>query len=827
MNPDIKRAIENGNLTLFLGAGASKGCKTKDGKALLDGWELAKALAEFGGMEYDDEDLSIVYSAVKHKMQARLGPFLESKFRHVTPSDEYYALAEYAWRRIYTLNIDDGLDQALIRRSRQNIEIALASDSVKNQDQMFSRLDYIKLNGSVDRLAQGVIFSPAEYATATGTKLPWYEQSAVDFISTQFLFIGTKINEPLLKFHIERYKEVHGSSPGVSYVITPSATEITKNDLRTYNVEHIAATLSDFITWLRATFRTPPAPLTVAIANIPQLATMVLGSGTRKHLDLFDDITLIKRGLLVAAGGSSQSGSIRDFYKGFYPTWEDILNEVPAELEILSEVVDSVTPLTAGQPIRCIVGPAGSGKSTLLMQAALKISERPGWAVYHINEPLQKFPASLRAIEDSCGDDISHILLVIDNLDSFANDILEFRPSTGSRIRFLCAERHNIWSSRTHYKLKHLEADPLIVRDFTKIDAINILSKLEKFGSWTRLGKMAPEKRIEELMVRARQQLLIALLEATAGIGFQKIIETDYQHLSSDDERVLVVIVGLATLHRTAATIELVNRALFQLGLLRKGPQLLNNLVGIVYQAKDKLSVRHPMYISHLIENVIDPLQIHRAVKAVLGAFSKYQAPVMKSMSKKELRIYKGIINYKFLHRALHGKYDLIIGLYKSVEKDFEHDGLFWLQYGLAHRGFREQTLALEKLRMAYDAYPMAHTEHALAQQLLIIAPTLASAQTAMEYLDEAKTMLLRLDSEIDSDDVYPIATLAIGHVRVIRKFQGDAVARELAGTYANELSIRMRKAGGDTVLRGIWEKLAKYSSSGVWDEPGMSKLNT
>lgn len=53
MNKDLQGAIEKGELILFLGAGASKGCTTTNGP-VLDGAQLAKFLAELGGYGYED-----------------------------------------------------------------------------------------------------------------------------------------------------------------------------------------------------------------------------------------------------------------------------------------------------------------------------------------------------------------------------------------------------------------------------------------------------------------------------------------------------------------------------------------------------------------------------------------------------------------------------------------------------------------------------------------------------------------------------------------------------------------------------------------------------
>jgi len=297
MNSTLKSAVANGELVLFLGAGASRGCKTSTGTEVFDGDGLAKELAIKANLPYEDEPLDDVYSAAKRALEPRLGPVLEELFRNTQPSQEYRVLAQYAWRRIYTLNIDDGLDKAL-QNSQQKVYLRLSSDSIEERDQFFSRLDYIKLNGSVDRLSDGIIFSSSEYAKATARALPWYEQCASDFIRSPFLFIGTKLNEPLLKFHIERYKAINGTKAGKSYVITPSATEIQKESLLQYNIVHIPGTLSTFKDWLQQEFPKGLTSNQLAIASLPQYAALLSAPDRAVYIDLLEGVSFVKRDML-------------------------------------------------------------------------------------------------------------------------------------------------------------------------------------------------------------------------------------------------------------------------------------------------------------------------------------------------------------------------------------------------------------------------------------------------------------------------------------------------------------------------------------------------
>ncbi|WPL79500.1 SIR2 family protein [Bordetella hinzii] len=816
MNDAIKLAIEKGELILFLGAGASRNCKTALGADTLDGKGLAQELARRASIPYDNEELDDTYAAALEVLGGRMDSILEELFRQTRPSIEYQALAQFAWRRIYTLNIDDGLERAF-RKSEQDLRVRLAADPIVDRDVFFKNLDLIKLNGSIDRLREGVIFSSAEYAKAANRSLPWYEQCASDFMRSPILFIGTKLNEPLLKFHMERFKAINGKEYGRSFVITPSATPIQAGSLRQFNIVHIPATLADFTAWLTREIGTDMSPLDLAKSSIPQYAALFTTPDPIAYADSLEGVSFITPDIKSPA---KPEGAIRNFYKGFQPNWNDIVEGIPAELEILSESVTRTTGEFPPNTIIPFIGPAGSGKTTLLMQLCYVLCRSERARVYYIEEPNAEIKKTLDALESSSAKS-DEIYVVIDNVDIIAEPLAD--ALNGRRLkktRIICAERENIWKRRTKDKLGTFSNPPVLVREFTPDDAEKILAKLQKYGSWTILGQMSEKERVEALVSRAQKQLLIALLEATYGRGFEQIIESDYNSLESREEKLFFLTVGIITERLFDASTSLVDRALNSLGILEKSTVLSENLAGIIDQVSgDRLRARHPIYVRHLLEHIVDPSLTATAISGILNAFSHYKAPVIRHLKKTEAGIYKGLINHKFLWEVLKGRETLIITLYRNLEKSFEQDGLFWLQYGLALRDLRDNDEALDKLRTAYNAYPMPHTQHALGQQLLILAEEEEDRIVAFDYVDQAKQLLEPLDSIIDSDDTYPIVTLAEGHTKIVRKIDGDSEAQRIAKSYIPPLSVRRTEQPDNVRVKECHDRLFKFAATGTWAE--------
>lgn len=669
------------------------------------------------------------------------------------------------------------------------------------------------------RSADGFIFSPQEYGRAAANPPLWYGELARDYFKYMFVFIGTDLNEPLFYHQIERFRAATNSLEHKGLVITPSATEIEKISLQELNLEHIAATLKDFVQWLERSFPTSPSPLDIAVISQPELGIMlaqVKKEDRVRYASIFDHVVLVDRTSLDSDKNTFISGKIRDFYRGFKPTWRDILDGVPAEIAATHECLNAVdNDLKLRRNLLVITGPAGSGKSTLIKQVALRISEKKQTPVYYIEEPVDNLDEILFALEKANRD---RYCVFIERLDPIADD-LQKTLKTGSIQKGLVvgAESLNIWGNRVAPKLGEFAGRVITLSQISSADAPAILVQIEKFGPWTRLEKLTPEQRIAELVDRARRQLLIGLLETTLGEGFEQLIEKDYERLEDREQRLCLIIIGLATHHRALLHNSYLIRALQYVGIDKSPIALAQHMRGIIHYTNERFLVRHPVYVRHLFERVIDSRDAAEGVRALLSAYTVYEAPIRRFIKGNEALIFRGCINHRFLKTILHDSRELIIGTYEMFEKSFEKDGLFWLQYGLALRDFGFHDEALSKLRTAFEAYPMEHTEHALAQQELILGTRAPSKAIAYDYLSKAKDRLDRLGLTMASDDIYPIVTLAEGHTQIILKFDGVNDAQMVARKYIDMLKARLRKHSSDQRLKQAHDKLFSFAATGEW----------
>lgn len=815
MLPEIKNAYLNGRLMLLLGAGASYESSDAQNDPMPMGDGLAKELAGLMGWGYGGEPLSSVYSAINALNSSRLHEYMRGRLTNTKPSPELLALASFPWSRIYTLNIDDCMEIALRRAKKQSVNLFSRNAPLEEIDPIFKSVQLIKLNGSADRPEDGFIFSPQEYGEGSARLPIWYRELGQNHSGYTFVFLGSKLNEPLFQHAMAEMRSVVRREPIRGYVLTPSATEIEKHHLNSLNLQHVAATLGDFVGWLEREMPQRPSGWDLATARRPELRN-IQQALTETQKRALNSVTLVDPEALPRVTEGKSEGAIRDFYRGYKPRWVDLLDEVPADLTFVRNFTKIVEEGHSRKRCVALVGPAGSGKSTALMAAALHLGRKGERPVYFLRESVGDIKEVMLALEQI---NSGEFYLFVDKIESMQDDVADFLA--GSRAKNIClvfSERLNIWNRRVKATLGGFVSGEFTVGKILKADASKILEKLERYGPWTRLQKMSAEGRVAEIYKNADRQLLIGLMEATTGLGFAKIISNDFAKVGDDHHKKFLVIAGLASIHRSTLSAHIVGSALVSLDIAEDVNVMSRETEGVVVSRERKYSARHPAYVRELFERIVPSEMIRDCLVAVLDAFSDYETPIIKNVSKADGIVFKSIINHRFIKEMMRNDEVNVRYIYESFETKFHIDGLYWLQYGLALRDFDKHAEALERFKTARQAYNSPQIEHAYAQQLLIMATRASCWEDAEPLLKEAMDALRKLARSSEAADTYPIVTLAEGHISVMLKFFGVEGAKAITQPYANEL-LAAHKRHPSHRLEVAVQNVLNLATSGTWKD--------
>lgn len=800
---DIANKISNGSAVLFLGAGASSTSCKNDGNPLPMGEQLKKIVSEKLSINMGEGDTLADIIAVGKKEPEKLNKILEDQFKNCTPSDEYKLLRNYPWKRIYTLNIDDAFENTGNKKPNhsQILKITHRNDYLPSEDSL-EYVYYIKLNGDINNPDNGFIFTAEDYGDESANTSNWYDEVGRDFARSTFVFVGTQLDEPTFQHMVQRYKNKISGPYNKSYLIIPNVSDAKKGRFESQNIQIIENNLAEFVGRILEYI---PGGLTAGDVLSKKYPWLTKRGMPPHDVELLSEVIIISPEELKMPNLTKRK--LRDFYEGFKPTWEDIFDQVPAQLTFLNPIIELCNASRPGKFV-VIKGNAGSGKTTSLMQAALSVSQTN--RVYYI-----KYSSDIRRVIQLLNEiEPNSYYLFIERLSPFINEIKELQKNRMmSKVIIVSSERSGVWESRI---IEHLEKDDYKIHDVSKIqreDASRILNKLEEFGNFSRLRKIPERNRINEIFKKTNGQLLIGLLEATTGEGYQDLIRRDYHNLSDESERQLVCLIALATANNSRSSGETLSIAMQELGFDDDLKKYVAPLNGVVVNNKNQFELRHSVYAENILKSIVDKAKLRDIILAYLKAFSHYRPPVVASLNRSEQLVFKALINAKYLSSLL-GSEIKVISIYQDCEKLYEQDGLFWLQYGRALRMHKDHKGAYKKLKIAKEVWDgSAQIMHALAQQKMIMV-MLELVPDPVVLMSEAVEEFRQLESMEKIVKAYPIVTLAESHVRGSYMHQGADVALDLASKYYTEIEVYIKKHPENVRLKECREKLMRFHVS-------------
>lgn len=259
----LKDVLRNRNPALFIGAGFSCGAMNGEGKELPVGNRLARELYEKvlqpninndkSMTKLDAEraqiDLKYICDILElKKLNNERDKFLTGRFKGCHCNNDYHGIIkDYDWRYIFSLNIDDLVEN--IYENRINVQL-LGGDS--------GEIGYptlIKLHGSVLSSELGYVFSQKEYDRYLSQASWAINAFATEYFRNDIIFLGTEFQEDDLRNIINKFSDAGAATRAHNYFfVTPKLNDeilemqIDHND----NFHHIGMTTEEFFKFIVA-----------------------------------------------------------------------------------------------------------------------------------------------------------------------------------------------------------------------------------------------------------------------------------------------------------------------------------------------------------------------------------------------------------------------------------------------------------------------------------------------------------------------------------------------------------------------------------------------
>jgi hypothetical protein len=457
--------------------------------------------------------------------------YMTTIFKGCSPPDWYEQFVRLRWNRIWTLNIDDVVENSYDqwRSSRIQTPISLGWDT-PHQDVVHPSVQIVHLHGRSWDNPSNLVFDIAQYFRAGQHDHAWHKVFGDHYSQYPFFVIGASLIEEYDLLTLLQQRNTSQFTEGLpSLIILRSFDDALLEEVEDLGLIPVEATAEQFISTLWAD-----------VQPLLKEPLIKLHDGSIPLDDL--SVRFIQQFELLTSTSTSSRRSRPDFYSGYDPTWIDILDNLDAPLIRDDRVHSLALDKHPKQQVICLLGEAFCGKTTSLLRAGRRL----------LNEGYDVF----RFRGDESPDAEAIIWLIQRNLKTVLlfDGIADFSPELGDLvrrlknldlpIRIISTERKSRRSrlySIPAENLKIVETGRLIREDATSI--------IEKRRAAKRLGKVATLSRKEQLdhfMVKSRGDMLDALSSLEIGGGFQSRVRRELDSIPNASGRNVYVTACIA-----------------------------------------------------------------------------------------------------------------------------------------------------------------------------------------------------------------------------------------------------------------------------------------
>ena len=382
IDPGLADSFRNtlfaGQYSLLLGSGISRNSHDGHGRLLRGTEQLRRDICELTGAN-PATTLSRAYSLLTPQQRQSE---LVDRYSNCRHGAELRPLRRFLWKRIFTFNMDDVIENLYRRDDCVQGLATLNFDSPFEPDTEKSELQCVHLHGFSGQSESGFVFSYSEYTRILQGTNPWTLLLCETLPSDAFIIAGTSLNEIDLEHYLARRTS---STPrrgrGPSLLIEPNPDAATLADCNRYELTLVKAEFGRFLKWMEEAFPNPPTASGLVVPPLENLFRSRLPQGTL--LRFFSDFELVQ----PRTTGRDRNSVPRSYMYGAEPTWSDIDEHLDVERGANQAAMNWVTawldrPSAQERVLLISDGPA-TGKSTLLKRVGHDLASL-GRVVLHV-----------------------------------------------------------------------------------------------------------------------------------------------------------------------------------------------------------------------------------------------------------------------------------------------------------------------------------------------------------------------------------------------------------------------------------------------------------
>lgn len=553
--PYIQERIARGDAVLFLGAGASYGCKSKLDKTTCPGGaKLGELLSkEFLGGKRNGEKLArIADLAISEGGLAAVQRKVAEIFEPIEPEPFHLTIPKFRWKAIVTTNYDQVTEKAYSSApDRLQDPVPVVRNGEMGRAYANPRsVPIIKLHGCISQygdLQNPLILANEHYTRYSKGRerlATSFQELARDY---PVIFCGYNFDDLHIQAVLFGLDDEAIQRP--SYLAVNPAFE--DMDIRLWAKHRMVAVPETFESFLNAIDK----GIKPSARRLSQLLDYAQGSMSRwlrvgQAASRGLQALLATRLQHIYPEMPTSDANADRFYRGDSRSWAPIAASMDFPRAVTASVLSSVTTATrsAGPTLVLIKGHAGSGKTVLLRRlawdAASRVHDR---LVFFAQDSVAGLTDHLVELCEATGE---RITIIVDNalaeLDEFVGAV-KFAKSKNLPVSIVAAVRTNEWNVASS-DVGLVADEEFSVGGLSPTEARSLCDLLEHHNCLGELTALNVVDRVERLMSVHDRNLLVALHEATGGKPLREIVLSEYRNILPPAAQLLYL--DICTLHR-------------------------------------------------------------------------------------------------------------------------------------------------------------------------------------------------------------------------------------------------------------------------------------
>ncbi|MFF5144339.1 SIR2 family protein [Streptomyces sp. NPDC013157] len=427
----MMRAITESKYQLLLGAGASLDSEGPLGP-LPGGWDLAQEMGKAFSLPGNPRgNLRQVFSMARSRVTAdgqNVLAYMADRFANCTAPSWYADLVSIPWRYIWSLNIDDSVENAYNKQFTDHTAKELVPVSWTDPHRVPSghQVILVHLHGVAwAKKMDDLVFDISSYLYAVTQRHRWHSIFADSYLETPTIILGASLNDEIDLENVLEKGRVQGSSEP-SVIVMPTIDEFDKERFRAWGLIPVEATAEEFLAKVRASWPKYFQQADVSADNPSRINPNLLSFLSQWHP--------------IRAGDEYRLDDRHDFYAGHEPLYSDILRDLDSH-RVLTDSVFREAMSDEQQKVICLTGSAFTGKSTIALRVARKLVEQD-WTPYLLDPELRPSQeATLWWLRQH-----PRTLLIVEGAADFASDLADMAlhaKERGIPFKLLAVERRS------------------------------------------------------------------------------------------------------------------------------------------------------------------------------------------------------------------------------------------------------------------------------------------------------------------------------------------------------------------------------------------------